>query len=83
MRLDPVTKKILPAQIMIPFKFRDENGNLLKVEEFTTTDENGRTILDTDKIPKKVLQLFGFRIPTQERNSMSAVEIVGFLPEAS
>jgi exodeoxyribonuclease-5 len=40
-------------------------------------------ILDTTKIPEKLLNLFGFRIPTQERNSMASVEIVGFLPEAS
>jgi hypothetical protein len=85
MRWDADTKKILPAQIMIPFKFRNENGKLLNVEDFTIKDENGKStnILDTSKIPEKVLQLFGFRIPTQERNSMAAVEIVGFLPEAS
>jgi len=83
MRHDPKTGKMLPAQIMIPFKFRDENGQILDVQKFTTVDENGKTILDTTKIPEKVLQLFGFRIPTQERNSMAAIEIVGFLPEAS
>lgn len=83
MRYDPSTKKILPAQIMIPFKFRNEKGDILNVEEFTKQDEDGKTILDFEKIPEKVLTLFGFRIPTQERNSMSALEIVGFLPEAS
>lgn len=83
MRWDPVAKKMLPAQIMVPFKFRDDNGNILDIKQFTKVDESGRTILDTEKIPEKVLQLFGFRIPTQERNSMSAVEIVGFLPESS
>jgi hypothetical protein len=83
MRYDPSTKKILPAQIMIPFKFRNEQGEILNIEEFTIEDESGRKIINTDKIPEKVLKLFGFRIPTQERNSMSAIEIVGFLPEAS
>ena len=82
MRYDAKTKKILPAQIMIPFKFRNERGEVLNIEEFMTEDEDGRKILDTTKIPEKLLQLFGFRIPTQERNSMAAVEIVGFLPEA-
>jgi hypothetical protein len=83
MRWDFENKKILPAQIMIPFKFRDESGEILSLKDFTTLEEGGRMVLDTTKIPDKLLQLFGFRIPTQERNSMAAVEIVGFLPEAS
>jgi len=83
MRWDFENKKVLPAQIMIPFKFRDENGAILSLKEFTIKGEDGRIMLDTTKLPEKLLQLFGFRIPTQERNSMAAVEIVGFLPEAS
>lgn len=83
MRYDSSTNKILPAQIMIPFKFRDDNGKILNLKDFTKTTEEDLIILDFDKIPQKVLNLFGFRIPTQERNSMAAVEIVGFLPEAS
>ena len=82
MRYDRASGKILPAQIMIPFKFRNERGEILNLDEFITIDKDGRKLLDTDKIPEKLLQLFGFRIPTQERNSMAAVEIVGFLPEA-
>lgn len=83
MRYDKETGKILPAQIMVPFKFRNEQGEILDIKKFVTIDEAGRQILDTNKIPEKLLNLFGFRIPTQERNSMAAVEIVGFLPEAS
>jgi exodeoxyribonuclease-5 len=83
MRWDPETKKILPAQIMLPFKFRDEDGNILPLKDFMIEGEDGRMILDTSKLPAKLLNLFGFRIPTQERNSMAAVEIVGFLPETS
>jgi hypothetical protein len=82
MRYDSETKKILPAQIMLPFKFRDEAGNILELEQFMKRGEDGRFMIDFDKIPKKVLNLFGFRIPTQERNSMAAVEVVGFLPES-
>jgi len=78
LRVDPTTGKMLPAQIMIPFKFRNERGEILSIEEFLTEDG----LLDTTKVPEKLLQLFGFRIPTQSRNSMAAVEIVGFLPEA-
>jgi hypothetical protein len=79
MRYDEATGKILPAQIMLPFKFRDEKGNILKATDFVGEDG----LLDFNKFPPHLLQLFGFRIPTQERNSMAAVEIVGFLPEAS
>ena len=73
--------EILPAQIMLPFKFRDEAGNILKVQDFLI-EVDGKMVIDHTKLPKKLCQLFGFRIPTQERNSMAAVEIVGFLPEA-
>ena len=79
MRYDKATGKMLPAQIMIPFKFRNEQGEILNIKEFVTAEG----LIDTTKLPEKLLQLFGFRIPTQERNSMAAVEIVGFLPEAS
>tara|TARA_R110000868_G_scaffold175148_4_gene412089 strand:- start:1638 stop:7859 length:6222 start_codon:yes stop_codon:yes gene_type:complete len=82
MRYDKETGKILPAQIMIPFKFRDEQGNILNINEFIIIGEDGRKMLDISKMPEKLLQLFGFRIPSQKRNSMGAVEIVGFLPEA-
>jgi len=79
MRYDEATGKILPAQIMLPFKFRNEKGEILKATDFVGEDG----LLDFNKFPPHLLQLFGFRIPTQERNSMAAVEIVGFLPEAS
>ena len=90
MRVDPKTGKILPAQIMLPFKFRDESGNILFINDFLKLDSSGRPLrtpdgrvtIDDNKLPAKLRQLFGFRIPTQERNSMAAVEIVGFLPEA-
>ncbi len=74
---------VQPAQIIIPFKFRDNNGNLLKVENFTRKDAEGRTIIDYDKLPKDVLDAFSFRIPTQLHSNMSYAEIVGFLPATS
>jgi hypothetical protein len=83
LRWDPVAKKMLPAQIMIPFKFRDESGKILDLKQFTVKGLDGRIMLDMEKIPEKLLMLFGFRIPTQKQNSMAAVEVVGFLPETS
>lgn len=83
MRVDKKTGKILPAQIMVPFLFKDENGQVLDLRKFTKKDEEGRLIINHELLPKELLQLVGFRIPTQERNSMASVEIVGFTPEAS
>ena len=74
--------KLLPAQIMIPFNFKDKSGSKLSLIDFVKI-EDGKKMIDFDKIPKKILNLFGFRIPTQGHNSMSSVEIVGFLPEES
>jgi len=73
-----LTGKMLPAQIMLPFKIRDEKGQILNINDFITDGK-----LDFKKIPQKVLTLFGFRIPNQAKSSMAAIEVVGFLPEAS
>lgn len=67
------------AEVLVPFKFKDNNGNLLNVADFTTKDG----FIDTDKLNPELLNLFGFRIPTQYLNSMSAIKIVGFLPKQS
>jgi hypothetical protein len=82
MRLDPVTKKILPDQVIMPWKFRMESGEILNLDEFTVRTEDGKLMLDMTKVPKDILNTFGFRIPTQKQNSMAGIEIVGFLPEA-
>jgi hypothetical protein len=82
-RYDAATKTMLPDQIMVPFKFRDEAGKILNLKEFVIKGEDGRMMMDTDKIPEKLLKLFGYRIPTGGRNQMASVEIVGFLPETS
>ena len=74
--------KRLPAQAIVPWKFRDKEGNILKMSDFTT-EINGRIMIDREKLPQNVRELFGMRIPNQGPNSQSWVEIVGFLPEAS
>ena len=83
MRYDEATGKILPDQIMIPFKFRDEQGKILNLKNFTIKGPDGKIMLDNGKIPAKLLKLMGYRIPTGGRNQMATIEIVGFLPEAS
>ena len=64
------------AQVIVPWNFRDENGQLLSMKDYMTDGK-----IDFAKIPQELLQIQGFRIPTQGLNSMSAIEIVGFLPE--
>jgi hypothetical protein len=67
-----------PAQVMIPWNFRDSKGNLLDIKDFM--DENN--IIDMSKISEELLTVYGYRIPTQGHNSMSGLEVVGFLPNA-
>jgi hypothetical protein len=71
--------KIQPAQILVPSKFRNNKGELVDISKFTT-EVDGKTVLDMEKIPQELLVGFSYRIPTQFYNSMSHVEIVGFLP---
>jgi len=63
------------AQVIVPWNFRDDDGNLLDIKLYM---KDGK--IDFEKLPKELLEIQGFRIPTQGLNSMSAVEIVGFLP---
>lgn len=81
MRLDedkssPTFGEVLPAQIMVPFPFKDHNGKKLKLSDFTVDGK-----VDMTKLPKDLLEGFGFRIPTQSHSSMTYFEIVGFLPD--
>lgn len=73
---------VKPSQVIAPFKFRDNKGNLLNLKDFVK-QVNGKTVIDTDKLPKELLKTFGFRIPTQLHASMAMIEIVGFLPDVS
>jgi len=73
-----------PAKVLVPFQFLVENAagdkENVNIEDFLILDEAGNTVLDTQKIPKELLQLIGFRIPTQKQNSMLPLQVVGFIP---
>jgi hypothetical protein len=79
MRIDEETGKMLPAQILAPFKHVDNQGNALDLQDFIVEVDN-KSMLDTTKMPKELLKSYGFRTPTQGPNSTSMMEIVGFLP---
>lgn len=64
------------AQVLITSKFVDSEGNEIDLSRFVV---NGK--IDPKVLPTKMLEMFGFRIPTQGLNSMAALEVVGFLPK--
>lgn len=72
---------MISAEIIIPFKFWDNEGNLLSIKDFVKTNENGELVIDEDKLPADLLELNGYRIPTSGINLMSNFKIVGFLAE--
>jgi len=69
--------EVKPAQIIVPWKFKDHNGNKIKIEDYI--GDNGK--IDHSKLPLELLRLMGYRIPTSKQSSQTFVEIVGFLPE--
>ncbi len=69
-----------PSQVFIPMKLKGANGEFIDLMKYTFI-KDGKLMLDEDRLPKNLLKLFGFRIPTQGHNSMAALEIAGFLPK--
>jgi len=65
------------AEILVPFRFYDNEGNLLNIKDFMVDGK-----LDTTKLPAELLNGFGYRIPTSGINLMSNIKVVGFLPES-
>ena len=61
------------GQVLLPWNFRSD------INLYTKTVD-GKKVIDKNKLPKKLLKAFGYRIPTQGLNSMASLEIVGFLP---
>tara|TARA_R100001377_G_scaffold85310_1_gene71533 strand:- start:58957 stop:72993 length:14037 start_codon:yes stop_codon:yes gene_type:complete len=70
------------AQIFLPSKFRDNEGNLIDLmsDKYSYRDEDGLLKLREDMIDPKLLERTSFRIPTSAHVSMSQVVIAGFLP---
>jgi len=62
--------KVISAQVLIPFNYKDNNGKALKL---------GQNIKIED-IDPELFKLVGARIPNQGHNSMIPLEVVGFLP---
>jgi len=80
------------AQVLVASKFRVKKKNedtgkytdeLLDLTQYTKVNEDGKTVLDIDRINPDLLQMFSFRIPTSAHQSGALIEIVGFLPHSS
>ena len=69
---------VTSAEILVPFRFFDNEGNLLNIKNFLKEDGT----VDTTKLPENLLEGFGYRIPTSGINLMSNIKVVGFLPES-
>lgn len=67
------------AQVLIPWNFKDSDGNLLDPKDYTKKVD-GRRVIDNDMLDPKIREIIGFRIPTQGQNSALPIEVVGFLP---
>jgi hypothetical protein len=63
---------VKPAQILVPWKYGKDIASYI--------DKDG--YIDHAKLPSELLEQFAFRIPNQGHNSMSLVQVVGFLPKA-
>ncbi len=70
-------EEVAGAQVLIPWTYRDKNGNTIDIKKYLKPDGT----LNLSKISPSLLKQFGFRIPNQGHNSMSYIEVVGFLPE--
>ncbi|KKM73234.1 hypothetical protein LCGC14_1412530, partial [marine sediment metagenome] len=77
-----------PAQVFVPSILRNEDGSTIDLFE---KDKHGkwkyliqkqkRLLLNNKTVDPNILKMFGFRIPTQGHNSMTYIEIAGFLPK--
>lgn len=68
------------AQVFVSQYLKDEDGSLINLKDYTDVDASGRMILDSDRIPSKLLELIGARIPNQLHSSMLPIVVAGFLP---
>lgn len=68
--------KMKPAQVIMTWNIKDENGKLLDYKQFLDAKGN----IDISKIDPALLTGVTYRTPLQDLNFMSTIEIVAFLP---
>ncbi len=70
--------KMVSAEVIIPFKFWDNEGKPLKMEQFLKEDGT----FDMERLPRDLLEAFSYRIPTSGQNLMSNIKVVGFTSDS-
>lgn len=82
-----VDGKMQPAQVLLPSKFKDSDGNLVDLYQkkngsyvYLKEREDGTFGLKEGMIDPQLLMNFSFRTPTSSHVSGSNIEIVGILP---
>ena len=73
-------EKYLEADVFIPWYFKTESGEEIDIRQYVDPITN---MLDISKIDPQLLELIGYRIPTQGHSSMIKLRVVGFLPKSS
>jgi hypothetical protein len=76
---DPVTGALIEVQCMLPWYSQKYFAHYM-----TTDTKTGKQFIDIKKIEQedpKLLELIGYRIPTEAKYSMVPLKIVGFLPQ--
>jgi hypothetical protein len=68
------------AQVLVSQFIKGEDGKLIDLKQFAKL-ENGKYTIDDSKIPEKILQMIGARIPNQNHSSDLPIEVAGFLPD--
>ena len=70
---DPHTgkRRVEYVECFMPFYIKDKIQGLL----------NSKGIIDMNRIDPKLLEVIGYRIPTEDKYSMLPLKIVGFLPQ--
>lgn len=79
--VDSETGELKHAQVFAASKYKvlnETTGEYEYIDLKNYVDENN--VLDTNKLPQELLELFSFRIPTSAHQSGIVIEIVGFLP---
>lgn len=67
------------AEVVIAPYFLTKDKKAIDIAKYITSDG----FINTDKIDPELLNMVGYRIPTQGHNSMIRLKIVGFLPQNS
>lgn len=75
--------KLAYAQVLVAPYFRTIDGRKIDIraKRFRKMTEDGRWVVDKDKLPPEILKAISIRIPYLSHSNGMAIEIVGFLPD--